>query len=166
MTGELSCVRPLAGRHFHISPPCDPAVVHATLERAGVSDFYPDFQPWFFNRVVPGLHRGERSILTTELEGTLAGVAICKYSGIERKLCTLWVAPKLRGRGLADELALRAFDWLDTDRPLFTVPEEGLIEFTGLVRAWDFPSPTAYPNLYRRGRTEYVFNGSAANLVQ
>jgi hypothetical protein len=161
MTGELSFVRPLSGPNLQPSPSYGPATIYAALERAGVSEFYPGFQPWFFNQVVPGLYNGQRRIITIELEGELAGVAICKCNDLERKLCTLWVPPMLRVRGLAGELACRAFNWLDTDRPVFTVPEERFVEFEGLVRYWGFPAPTALPNLYRKGRTEYVFNGSS-----
>ena len=163
MMGELSFARAGSQPYLQPSSACDPVAVYAVLERGGVHEFYPDFQPWFFGRVIPGLYSGERCIIAAELEGALAGVAICKDSGVERKLCTLWVQPRLRVRGLAGELARRAFDWLDTDRPLFTVPEERLIVFAGLVRAWHFLAPTAYPNLYRGGRTEYVYNGPVGN---
>jgi hypothetical protein len=162
MTGELSFMRPLSGPTFQPSPSYGPVTIYAALERAGVSELYPDFQPWFFNRVVPGLYSNERRIITVELEGELAGVAICKCNGLERKLCTLWVPQMLRVRGVASELGRRAFDWLDTDRPLFTIPEERFLEFESLVRAWGFTMPTVYPNLYRRGRTEYVYNGSSS----
>ncbi|MDX8469375.1 hypothetical protein RFM41_32175 [Mesorhizobium sp. VK25A] len=139
--------------------PIDAFAIYGWLERAGVHQFYPNFQPWFFGKVVPGLHTGERHIVTTYVEGTLAGVAICKRAETERKLCTLWVAPALRERGVAKSLARCAFDWLESDRPLFTVPEERIAEFAGLLRVWGFSPPQVYPSLYRWNRAEYVFNG-------
>lgn len=158
MIGELSHTRVFSPRigipaAFHA-----PELVFSALEEAGVPDFYPGFQAWFFGKVVPGLGKQRRMILA-ERHGRVAGLAICKRSDTERKLCTLWVHDGLRGRGIAGELAREAFDWLGTERPLFTVPDEHLAKFRGLVRAWRFPKPVAYRGLYRDARAEHVFNG-------
>jgi hypothetical protein len=72
----------------------------------------------------------------------------------------LWVSPQVRDHGIAAELADDAFAWLGTAKPLFTVPEECLAEFRGLLRSWSFSAPVTYRDLYRTSRIEYVFNGS------
>ncbi|MER8751223.1 GNAT family N-acetyltransferase [Mesorhizobium sp. M1050] len=160
MINEPGFANILSGPVAQPNMPSDPCSIYDWLVRAGVHGFYPNFRPWFFGRVIPGLHSGERHIVTTYVEGALAGVAICKRSEAEHKLCTLWVEPALRERGVAKSLARYAFDWLDSDRPLFTVPEERIAEFAGLLRVWSFSAPRTYPSLYRSNRVEYVFNGS------
>lgn len=140
-------------------PPLDPAAVFDTLVNAGVAGLYPDFQGWFYGKVVPGLRKGERCIIPWTIDSKLAGIAICKRSPIERKLCTLWVSPDVRARGVAAKLARDAFAWIGNPKPLFTVPEERSAEFAALVQGWEFSKPTAYDSFYRAGRVEYVFNG-------
>lgn len=140
-------------------PPVDPSDVFDALESAGVAAFYPDFRGWFFGRVVPGLRSGQRCIVPSFADGMLAGVAICKRTAAERKLSTLWVRDVSRNRGISVGLAQEAFAWLGSWQPLFTVPEERIGEFNGLVRAWSFPEAIAHRDLYRSGRVEHVFNG-------
>ncbi|WP_082640630.1 GNAT family N-acetyltransferase [Aureimonas sp. N4] len=149
-------------KHAHSSiiyPRLEPSAIFEVMVGAGVAGIYPDFQRWFFNKVVPGLHTGERCIFPWSINGHLAGVAICKRTPVEQKLCTLWVSPNHRTRGVAAMLARDAFAWLGSTRPLFTVPEERFADFEGLVEGWKFPKPMVYDGLYRTGRIEYVFNG-------
>lgn len=158
MTEEYGLVH----AHAHSAaahPPLDPAAVFETLVNAGVAGLYPDFQGWFYGKVVPGLRNGERSIIPWTIDSKFAGIAICKRGPIERKLCTLWISPDVRARGVAAKLARDAFAWIGDSKPLFTVPEERSAEFAGLVEGWAFSKPTAYTGLYRAGRVEYVFNG-------
>lgn len=142
----------------------DPWLLHNALNAAGVTELYPDFSNWFWSKVVRGLRTGERRIFTSIVDGELAGVAICKRAEIENKLCTLWVSPRARGRGVAAQLANDAFVWLGTRQPLFTVPEERLPEFGGLLRGWSFSGPVAHKELYRPKRTEYVFNSCMVKI--
>lgn len=158
MTGEYGFVHAHA-QFAAAKPPIDPSAVFAALEGAGVAELYPDFRGWFFGKVVLGLRSGERCIAPWTIDGTLAGVAICKRTKTERKLSTLWVCSEARDRGIAGKLARDAFMWLGTSQPLFTVPEERAAEFVGLVQAWSFQKAVAYHGLYRAGRVEYVFNG-------
>lgn len=163
MTGEFGFERalfPVQG----VPAPVDPQLVFAALEDAGVTLAYPGFDDWFSGKVASGLRSGERLILTSMVDGVLAGVAICKRTEAERKLSTLWVAPGARRQSIAATLASEAFAWLGTDRPLFTVPEERLPDFRGLLRCWSFSEPVAYCDLYRPDKVEYVFNGRMARM--
>lgn len=165
VSSEMNCTD-IAPRHrLKTSRIDNPGAIILRLEQAGVAEFYPGFRNWFFTKVVPGLRTGERCILSHEIEGRLAGIAICKRTNIERKLCTLWVDSLLRDRGIAGKLAYRAFDWLECDQPLFTVPEERMSEFAGLLKSWNFPEPIACESCYRPGRSEFIFNGSPRQLV-
>lgn len=145
--------------------PIHPLLVHTALEGAGVTQLYPGFEDWFLSKVVPGMRGGERRIIAYFLGSMLAGIAICKRTEAEKKLCTLWVSPRARGRGIAIELAGEAFDWLGTTKPLFTVPEERIAEFSGLLNSWSFSEPVAYRDLYRPKRIEYVFNGCICGMA-
>ena len=78
--------------------------------------------------MVPGLHRGSRQIFFED-NGRITGVVIAKRSRAERKLCTVWVDHDAAGNGLGTALMIEAMAWLDTKRPLITVPEERVSEF-------------------------------------
>ncbi len=137
----------------------DPYEVFSALDAAGVADLYPGFDRWFFSKVVPGWRSGDRKIFTERDGDRLIGVAICKWTDEEQKLCTLWVAPEARGRRVATRLADEAFYWLDTSKPLFTAPQELVADFSSLLRSWSFPAAVAHAGAYRPAVVEYAFNG-------
>jgi hypothetical protein len=87
------------------------------------------------------------------------GVAIVKRSIEEQKLCTLWVNKSMRGNGVAGSLVESAFRWLGTSWPLFTIPEERMDEFRGLLNRWDYSIAQREFGMYRPRKIEYVFNG-------
>jgi hypothetical protein len=119
---------------------------------------YPNFRSWYYDKVIPGVFEGERCLLACVSDANLLGVAIGKRSG-EQKLCTLWVIPAARAIGVADILAQRAFEWIGADRPLFTVPEEQLPFFRGLLSRWNFAHTQKIAGYYRQGKIEHIFNG-------
>ena len=116
-------------------PEVPAARVFATLSH--LADFYPRFEEWYWAKVVPGLQHGSRRIFF-ENDGRITGVVIAKRSRTERKLCTVWVDTGAVGRGLGTTLMTEAMAWLDTKRPLVTVPEERVSEFESIFRRWRF----------------------------
>lgn len=118
---------------------------------------YPGFRSWFFELVVPGLADGSRRIFERVGPHGLEGLVIAKRKA-ERKLCTIWTADHARGRGIAAELILEASEWLGTEKPLLTVPEERLSEFRSLLNRLDYCEVEALQGWYRPGKTEHVFN--------
>ncbi len=109
-------------------------VVRAALGSA--CELYPGFDDWLRNKVGDGLLDGSRRVVIYRDKTRVAGIAIAKRTVDERKLCTLWVDRTARRRKIASALASVVFQWLGTDRPLFTVPEERLVEFQGLLKDW------------------------------
>ena len=120
---------------------------------------YPGFRAWFHDKVISPLSSEERAIFVKWVNERPSGIAIAKRSSEERKLCTLWVDPAARTSGVGADLGARAFEWLGTSKPLFTVPEERIEEFRGLLNRWDFHPRQALVGYYRSKKAEYVFNG-------
>lgn len=121
--------------------------------------YYPRLHSWYFHRVIPDVFAGKRRIFVRLSCCGIAGLAIAKR-GVENKLCTLWVHPESRARGIAMDLAQEAFDWMKDDHPLFTVPEERILEFRCLLDRWDFRQTGEVRSAYRPGRSEFIFNGA------
>jgi GNAT superfamily N-acetyltransferase len=127
---------------------------------------YPGFRDWYFGKVVPGLRDGSRAVFAHSVGSRLAGIAIAKR-GEEQKLCTLWVHPSVRSSGVGTSLAQKAFDWLENDKPLFTIPLDKYPEFEGLLDRWQFTEAGRVKDQYRPNSTECVFNRalSSASLL-
>jgi GNAT superfamily N-acetyltransferase len=121
--------------------------------------FYPCFEDWFFNRVVPGLSDGTRTIIGFERDGRVKASAIVKRSMREVKLCTIFVERELQKKGLGVRLFRLALDWLNEPHPLATVSEERLPEFRRLFDAAGFTLSYIALGYYRPGKREYVYNG-------
>lgn len=139
--------------------PSGPALEQVWLCLEHLESQYPGFRTWFWNKVAPGIEAGERRVFTHTGRDGVNGAVIAKSHGRERKLCTIWVAPAARERGIASDLVDEALDWLEDPRPLLTVPEERLAELTPLTRARGFTPTQSIRSCYRTGRVEYVFNG-------
>jgi hypothetical protein len=135
------------------------------LELSSIYGMYPRFREWFFEKGTISSRTQQRAVFVKKLGPKIVGVAIAKRCASERKLCTLWVSKDVRNLGIAAALADSAFDWLETSHPLFTIPEERLPEFQGLLRSWRFPKGQALKGYYRDNKIEYVFNGALTPLL-
>lgn len=124
-----------------------------------LKDLYPHFDVWLTDQVLPGLSSGDRSILVEHRSGVLAGLAILKDDGFEKKLCCLRVLPGFQDTGLGYRMFEKAFDQLETRSPLLSVAEERLPVFTRLFDHFGFELAETHRDLYREGRTEFAFNG-------
>jgi hypothetical protein len=129
-------------------------------ELSSIHGMYPGFRNWFFEKGTISSPSEQRVVFINKIATRIAGVAIAKRCVLERKLCTLWVADDARGLGVASDLAVSVFDWIETSHPLFTVPEERISEFQGLLRSWRFSDGQTVKGYYRRDKIEYVFNGT------
>lgn len=134
-------------------------------ELSSVHEMYPGFRKWFFEKGTISSTTEQRAVFISKIATRIAGIAIAKRCVSERKLCTLWVADDARGLDIASDLAGSAFDWLETSHPLFTVPEERISEFRGLLRSWRFSDGQALKGYYRRNKVEYVFNGTLKPML-
>ncbi|MBM3099351.1 GNAT family N-acetyltransferase [Gluconobacter cerinus] len=124
-----------------------------------LEETYPGFRNWYWNKVVPGLRTGERRIFLIGSAASPKGIAIAKKNYAELKICTLWVTPSERGRGLGRKLLEDAVEWVGVDRPLFTVPHERYKELLPLTKKLGFYETAQIRSLYRLGVVEHIFNG-------
>jgi GNAT superfamily N-acetyltransferase len=128
-----------------------------------VSRFYPGFDEWFVNKVVPGIVVGDDAAFVAEDSGAIVGAAVAR-SGAAAKLRCVRVAEPWQGRGVALHLIDRALAFAGSDRPLCTAPEEmlhGLARI--LVNRYGFRLDRVEKGLYRPGRLEYCFNAAGTD---
>lgn len=123
---------------------------------------YPDFYAWFYKKVVFGLSNNSRKIFLASNPhsfGKVNGVLILKDTNSEKKICTLYVDKESRMNGIGNKFMEIAFNELNTDRPLITVSDNRLKEFSKLLNKYNFESVDALPDYYADNHTEYTFNG-------
>ncbi|OIQ70925.1 hypothetical protein GALL_474600 [mine drainage metagenome] len=129
-------------------------------ELVGLSHLYPEFRNWFSQKVVPGIFTGERSLLVELREDSIAGVAIIKDDGVEKKLCCLRVSTEFQKKGgVGYRLFERSMEELDTRYPLLSVSEDRFSEFRRIFNHFGYEKAWEYPELYRLGKVELSFNG-------
>lgn len=99
---------------------------------------YQEYLKWYYSKNVPRVLTGTGEIIFY-LDGlTVAGIAILKKDKIESKICTLMIDENYKKRGYGKELLESSFDYLETDKPLITIPTNRLDEFQGIINAYDW----------------------------
>lgn len=130
-----------------------------------LSAYYPDFSDWYWDKVVPGILLGEDKLIIMKRNDVVAGVSILKDRE-EKKLRCLRMSPEFQQKGLGLYLIDESLKQLDTDKPLCSVSEEMMHEFSRIfINRYGFDLTHVYNNLYRKGKLEYEFNGER-NLKQ
>ncbi|MBS7435858.1 GNAT family N-acetyltransferase [Pseudomonas syringae] len=124
-----------------------------------LSGYYPGFNEWLNQKVVPGLIKGERAILLEHSRGRLSGLAIVKDDSEEQKLCCLRVLPEFQGTGVGLKLFERSFDTLNNSAPLLSIAEEQNYIFEKIFKYYGFELAKKYHNYYRPRKDELSFNG-------
>lgn len=148
--------------HSHIRDPylLKHALQLLTEDIAYLRGSYPNFDQWFFHKVVPGVISGERSIFIEQRNTSIAGILILKHTHEEKKLCTLRVRPEYESLGLGVRLFETAFEVLGTEKPLLSVSEEAHPKFARLFDHFNFMQHETYLGKYLPLRKELAFNGA------
>ena len=132
---------------------------------------YPYFKDWFYGKIRPELgnsNSGRKLLLVFKSDKNiqvqnLMGFAILKKTCREKKICSFWIAPRERSRGYAMELLQACLNYLDTKKPLMTIPSKIKEDFHGILDYYQFNLTQELSSYYTEGEVEYVFNGYLKN---
>lgn len=98
---------------------------------------YPDYYKWFFGKNIPRVISGIGEIVFY-LDGLeIIGLSILKKD-FEAKICTFMVNPDYRKKGFASILLEDSFSFLGTDKPLITIPESRISEFSSIIDGYNW----------------------------
>lgn len=121
---------------------------------------YPLHCEHYFTKYVPGIYDGEREIIACYVGDKIAGIAVLKKDATERKVSTLCVKEEYRKLGIATKLLERSFTWLGTTKPLVTIADYKLNQFSGIIQKYGWEQTQVLENgFYNDHSKEYVFNG-------
>lgn len=123
-----------------------------------ISNFYPNFNDWYFDKVIPGVILGQDKVIIAEQKNRLVGVSIIK-DGPEKKLRALRISDEFQGKGYGLYLIDESLKQLNFDKPTVTVAEEMLHNYSRLfIERYDFSLDRVHKGIYRKGKLEYSFN--------
>lgn len=130
----------------------------AKVMLGGLENYYPDFGYWFVNKCVPGIVIGKDTLIVAREHEQIVGVAIGKKAE-ETKLRCVRVLPQYQNKGVGLHLIDRTLKELDCDKPLVTVSEEMIHDFSRpFINRYNFDLSQVEKGLYRPGKLEYIFN--------
>lgn len=115
---------------------------------------YPDYYKWFFGKNIPRVISGVGEIVFY-LDGLeIIGLSVLKKD-FEAKICTFMVNPDYRKMGFSSRLLEDSFDFLETDKPLITIPESRLSEFSSIIDGYNWTESRVVDDYYS---PEVIFN--------
>lgn len=120
---------------------------------------YPNFDLWL-EKIQSQLDTNLRSIIVCKstLDDDILGVSILKKSSNENKICTLRVANKCQRMHIGSRLLEMSLRILDDYKPLITVSEDHIKEFSTLLKRYGFVYKNRVKSLYIKGKYEYFYN--------
>lgn len=124
-----------------------------------LSQDYPQHKDWFFNKHIPQIGNGREVIYITAY-GNICGVAFLKNTVSEKKICTFYVAEYSRNIGIGSALLKASFGYLQTERPLISMPKYKVRFFLYYVYKYDWKITQILSNYYNNENDEVVFNGN------
>ena len=125
---------------------------------------YPNIDIWY-QKVIAEINDYPKSremfICLSNEENLLSisGLMILKNTCDEKKICTLRVKENYQRKGIGTEFMQKAFDFLETEKPVITVPEESEKVFARIFNKYGFEKKDEIPNLYRKNKIEHIYNG-------
>ena len=129
---------------------------------------YPNIDAWF-NKIINEINHYPENremfiCLSNDGESpSILGLIILKKTHFEKKICTLKVDDRYQRKGIGSALILKSFDFLETDKPLITVPEEYDDVFSKTLNKFGFKKTDEIHGLYRENKIEYIYNGGYLN---
>lgn len=122
-----------------------------------LEDEYPLFKEWYFKKVLSNDYTlDDRSIILKIYKKEIAAVSIIKHS--EDKICTFRVNDKFQGLFIGTQLMWETIKIIKNDKPLITVSEDRLEQFSSILRNFDFKLYGIYESYYIKGKKEYSYN--------
>ena len=122
---------------------------------------YPDYYKWFYQKNIPRILNGEGDAIFY-LDGfNVVGLSMMKKDELESKICTLLINEEYRKKGYSKQILEDSFEYLGTDKPLITIPENRLDEFKNIINTYEWKETKIITDYYS---PEVIFNQKIKSL--
>lgn len=120
---------------------------------------YPNHYHWFHEKFCKELDGKVREIIFCLDNETPIGIIFLKNSKDEKKICTIYVEKEYRNIGIGTHLLLKSFTFLNTTKPLITMPEYKVKDFEKIIRNYNWEKTEIIESCYS-DKNEIIFNGN------
>ena len=116
---------------------------------------YPEYFKWYYHTNIPRILDGEGEAIFY-LDGfQIVGLSMLKRTADESKICTFLIDEEYRKKGYSKLILEDSYEFLGTEKPLITIPEKRLDEFSKIIEAYGWV-PTETTDEYYS--PEVIFN--------
>ena len=116
---------------------------------------YPEYFKWYYHTNIPRILDGEGEAIFY-LDGfQIVGLSMLKRTADESKICTFLIDEEYRKKGYSKMILEDSYEFLGTEKPLITIPEKRLDEFSKIIEAYGWV-PTETTDEYYS--PEVIFN--------
>ncbi len=122
-----------------------------------IGHLYPNFKNWLYFTFRPGVIIGDRKILIAHCDGNLSAISLLKNTQEEKKICTFYVLPDYRFKGLSSTLMDKSLSELSGGEISITVSEERNCDLERILLANEFTLSEEHTGIYRHNKTEFFY---------
>ena len=122
---------------------------------------YPDYYKWFYTKSIPRIFTKTGDIIFYLNGFDIIGLTILKKTEEEKKICTFLINEEYRKKGYSKQLMEDSFTYLETDKPIITIPKIRLEEFSKIITAYDFKETSKTNDYFSE---EVIFNDFTKKL--
>ena len=116
---------------------------------------YPEYFKWYYHTNIPRILDGEGEAIFY-LDGfQIVGLSMLKRTADESKICTFLIDEEYRKKGYSKMILEDSYEFLGTEKPLITIPEKRLDEFSKIIEAYGWVPSEIIDEYYS---PEIVFN--------
>ena len=116
---------------------------------------YPGYYKWYYQKNIPRIIAGNGEAIFY-LDGfQIVGLSMLKKTEDESKICTLLINEEYQKKGYSSLILEDSFKILGTDKPLITIPEKRLDEFSKIIQAYGWVASETTNSYYS---PEVIFN--------
>ena len=116
---------------------------------------YPEYYKWYYQKNLPRILAGNGETIFY-LDGfQIVGLSMLKKSENESKICTFLINEEYRKRGFSKLILEDSYEYLGTERPLITIPEKRLDEFSEIIESYGWVASKTTNEYYS---PEVIFN--------
>lgn len=138
-----------------------------SLFTAPVNLYYPDHTAWLKNTLRKGLDKGFRKVIVaTDNNCAIVGCAIIKDTHKEKKICSLYVLPEHRRRGVGAGLINKSMELLADVNINITVCQEINPLLSEHLRNIGFRLEEVTTGMYRQDIKDYHYKSTHIRKTQ
>ena len=116
---------------------------------------YPEYYKWYYQKNIPRIIAGNGEAIFYLDCYKIVGLSMLKKTENESKICTLLINEEYRKKGYSSLILEDSFKFLGTEKPLITIPENRLDEFSNIIDTYGWVASETTDKYYS---PEVIFN--------